>query len=228
MAGAVQINYEPSPRYWHLSTSCQGKVLLWGGLSKDFVKMKERAKLASVMEIFDPNLRKWEQKPVTGALPPGLYAGASSSMMDTAYAFGGTDGINRHNSLHQLKASSMEWSELKVCNPQDGPMKKSGCVMVSYNDDTIVLFGGFGIPSSAIQSGSSFIKDTRSSDGRGWTNELHLFNIKEGIYNLCTYHGNAWMGDIANYIRGGSKYLIKFNYVLGWMQYILTLAMVIY
>ena len=188
MAGALENNYEPSPRYWHLSTSCQGKVLLWGGLSKDFVKMKERAKLASVVEIFDPNLKKWEQKPVTGALPPGLYAGACSSMIDTVYAFGGTDGINRHNSLHQLETSSLEWRELKVHNPHDAPMKKSGCAMVSYNDDTLVLFGGFGIPSKAIQSGSTCIKDTRSSDGRGWTNEFHLFNLKEGNFHLRLMH----------------------------------------
>ena len=28
----------------------------------------------------------------------------------------------------------------------------------------------------------SFIKNTRFTDGSGWTNEFHIYNLSEGIY----------------------------------------------
>ena len=43
----------------------------------------------------------------------------------------------------------------------------------------LLLFGGYGIPSGPTQPGEKF-KSSNFSDGRGWTNELHLFDIKEG------------------------------------------------
>ena len=59
-------------------------------------------------------------------------------------------------------------------------MRKTGCRMIPVCHDTLALFGGYGIPRGDIQAASSFIKDDRFSDGRGWTNEFHIFNVTEG------------------------------------------------
>ena len=181
MAGVLSLftrTYEPSPRYWHLSASCEGRVFLWGGCIKDLMKNKE--KLAAAVETFEPYLERWEQRHATGMLPPGLYRGASSALVDSLYTCGGSDGSSRHNCIHKLETSEMKWCEVPQRNPHYGPMEKAGAAMVSYNDDTLVLFGGYGIPRSTIQSGITFIKSKRLFDGRGWTNELHLFNVNEG------------------------------------------------
>ena len=36
------------------------------------------------------------------------------------------------------------------------------------------------IPSGPTQPGAEFIKDSRFTDGRGWTNELHVFDVQKG------------------------------------------------
>ena len=43
-----------------------------------------------------------------------------------------------------------------------------------------LLFGGYGIPSDPIQPGAEFVKSSRFTDGRGWTNELHTFDLIKG------------------------------------------------
>ena len=164
----------------HLAATVGRKTYLWGGRTKDFSE-KSREKLGSVVETFDPYLEQWEQQPTKGAPPPGLYNGACASLMDSMYICAGTDEINYYSSLHQLNTTTLKWSESLQQNPKDGPMRKVGCGMISYNDDTLALFGGFGISSSELQS---VIKSRQFPDGRRWTDEFHLFDIKKGVFQL--------------------------------------------
>lgn len=60
------------------------------------------------------------------------------------YVYGGWDGQKAHNVLHQLDLSTFTWSVVKVENPDDAPPKMSGCGIVAYGDDKLVLFGGYG------------------------------------------------------------------------------------
>ena len=91
--------------------------------------------------------------------------------------YGGVDGSRVLNCLHQLDTQSWTWSELT----KSGPMRKGGCGMIAF-DRKLLLFGGDGIPSGPTQSGAKFIKikNSNNTDGSGWTNELHLFDLKEG------------------------------------------------
>ena len=54
----------------------------------------------------------------------------------------------------------------------------------------LVLFGGYGSFSVPIDPGITFVRDTRYSDNRGWTNELHIFDLNkgEGIASWCVFH----------------------------------------
>ncbi len=58
-------------------------------------------------------------------------------------------------------------------------MRKTGCGMVAYKS-SLVLFGGYGVPSGPTPPGAEFAQNTRYTDGRGWTNELHTFDLEEG------------------------------------------------
>ena len=174
--------YEPSPRFGHCAAPViRGRCLLWGGRDSDF-SASGRKKLASTVEIFDPYLEVWEKKTTSGLSPPGLKLGVSASLLDQLYSFGGyNDDASFYNSLHTLDPTSLEWKELRVLNQADGPMRKTGCGMVSYNGNRLSLFGGYGIPTGPTQPGATFTEDTSYTDGSGWTNELHIFNINEGM-----------------------------------------------
>ena len=56
-------------------------------------------------------------------------------------------------------------------------MPKIGCGMISFGD-SLGVFGGYGLPRGPTEP-QSFIKST---DGRGWTNEFHIYHLKEGVF----------------------------------------------
>ena len=171
--------YEPSPRFGHGVAPVGGRGYLWGGRVQDTFK-SGRMKLASTIEIFDPCLETWEKQSTTGAAPPGLRDGACTSLLDSLYWFGGYDASSYYNSLHSLDTTTLEWRELQPLNQADGPMKKTGCGMVSFLQDQLAVFGGYGIPTGPTQPGAMLTKSIDFTDGRGWSNEFHVFDITEG------------------------------------------------
>ena len=161
---------EPSPRWGHYSALVEEKFCVWGGRTKDFLHGK--SELASSVHCFHPLLEFWDVNKIGGVPPPGLYLGACASAGHHVYLYGGTDGSHRQSSLHQLDTRSWTWKQLSSA----GPMKKSSCGVVAH-DSKLVSFGGYGVPT---QPGAEFIKNSRFTDGRGWTNEVHTFDLKEG------------------------------------------------
>ena len=170
--------YEPSPRCFQYAAPIGERLFLWGGRVPDF-SARGRRNLASTVDIFDPYLETWKQQSTSGILPPGLYDGASASISNL-YSFGGFDGASSYNSFHTLNPTTLQWNELQVLNQAEGPMRKRGCKMVVYSQDQLALFGGYGFPTGPNRAGVLFTKDTSFTDGRGWSNELHLFNTNEG------------------------------------------------
>ena len=174
--------YQPMSRMRHTSAQIGSKTLLHGGLTEDYSEESKR-RLSSVLEVFDSYTELWQQKEVTGDTPaPGVFSASSAAVDGELFTFGGYDGSIYYNSLHRLKNAS-QW--LKLC-PQNGvesPMAKTGAGMVAFGNQ-LLLIGGYGIPHSPAQPGAAFIKSRGrgGSDGRGWTNELHIFNIKNGMH----------------------------------------------
>ena len=159
---------EPSPRNGHFSTVVENNLYIWGGGGKEVD--------VSIVHHYDPNTETWSDKRCEGLPPPGSTRGAFASIGHHLYTYGGYDTANYdHGTLHGLDTMSWMWSQLS----SDGPMKKHGCRMITY-DCKILLFGGYGVPSGPIQPGAEFVKDTIASDGSGWTNEVHIFDLKEG------------------------------------------------
>ena len=125
--------YEPSPRCFQYAAPIGERLFLWGGRVPDF-SASGRRNLASTVDIFDPYLETWKQQSTSGALPPGLYNGASASISNL-YSFGGFDGASSYNSFHTLNSTTLQWNELQVLNQAEGPMRKRGCKMVVYSQD---------------------------------------------------------------------------------------------
>ena len=167
--------YEPLPRFRHISSRVGSKVVVQGGLTKDFFE-KSRQHLSSVVEIFDLYSESWEQRPVAGDAPsPGTYGAASASLHDDLFSFGGIDGSRHFNTLHRLDTEKLCWSQVSSQNAVGAPIPKWGCGMIAFANG-LGVFGGYGVPTEP----RSFIKDTRFTDGRGWTNEFHIYNLSEG------------------------------------------------
>ena len=170
--------YEPLPRFCHISSRVGSKVVVQGGRTKDF-SVKRRRHFSSVVEIFDPYSESWEQRPVTGDAPsPGTNAAASASLLDDLFSFGGTDGSQFFNTLRRLDTEKLCWSQVSPQNADGAPMPKSGCGMIAFGNG-LGVFGGYGVPRGPTEP-QSFIKSTKFTDGRGWTNEFHIYNLSQG------------------------------------------------
>ena len=175
--------YHPLPRFGHCAAQIGEKAYLWGGRTQNF-STSGRKTLQSEIEIFDSFHETWSKKNVNGPAPPGLIAGACTVVAEALYHFGGTDGHSWHNTLHSLDTVSLDWRAPHghIQNPGDQPMLKSVSGLVTYADEaSLILFAGYGIQNGPSQPGSRFVQDTNYSDGRGWTNEFHCFNLTNGM-----------------------------------------------
>ena len=175
--------YQPSPRFNHCAAQVGEKSYLWGGRTQKF-SLSSRQTLASVTEIFDVFSETWKTRTATGAPPPGLLGGACTVVSETLYHFGGHDGHSLYNTLHCLDTLSLDWRELHghAQNLAAQPMPKTGCGLVTYTDTaSLALFAGYGVPSGPTQPGATFVQHTNFTDGNGWTNEFHLFNLTNGM-----------------------------------------------
>ena len=135
---------------------------------------KEKDVLASSVHSFNPVLESWAENKPSGAPPPGLHSGASASEGHHLYLFGGYDGSHLQCSLHQLDTRSWVWKQL---SSGGGPMRKGGAGMVTCGSK-LVLFGGYGVSTGSIQPGAKFVADNKFTNGTGWTNELHTFDLR--------------------------------------------------
>ena len=179
--------YEPSPRFDHYAVPVRGRLYAWGGRTQDFSESGRR-KLKSVVETFDPYTEVWQQRGTSGSPPPGVYAGACAAVGDSMYVSCGSDGSKSHSGLHEFDTTTLQWKDRTA---SEGPMMKIGCQMISYEGDKLALFGGYGFPTGPVQPGSQLIKDTRFTDGGGWTNEFHLFHTREGMIRI--HHVNVYI-----------------------------------
>ena len=167
--------YEPKPRYSHYvaPAGVRGHSFVFAGITADIVKAKKDFSFHA--EVFDHYLELWKSVRTTGCPPNGLYAGACCvSPYGDLFAYGGEDGHVFRGGLYKL--SSLKWSQLSVESNANGPMKKVGCALICFTQTKIVVIGGYGLPHGQLQRGSSFVRDKSSSDGKGWTNEIHIFD----------------------------------------------------
>ena len=173
--------YEPSARMFQTSFSVEGRVYVWGGASQDALSgsKDDITKLASSIEQFDPYLEVWTQLNTAGTPHPRLMYAACASYGEHVYMYGGTNN-KFEGVLSCLNVKTLTWSQLSPARTAGGPMRKAACGIVHFHHDKLAVIGGGGIPTGPTQPGSSFIRDTMSTDGRGWTNEVHVFNISQG------------------------------------------------
>ena len=180
--------YEPTARGGHASFSVQGRVYVWGEDTQDSLG---DGKLADSIEIFDPYLEEWNHLGTAGT--PPLSGSFCTSFGERVYVYTGYTG--RHSDASVLNYldpktlaghnSGQSQAQLKG-QLMDRAMRKWGCDMVHFHHDKLAVIGGCGFPTGPTQPGSSFIRINTFADGRGWSNEIHVFVISQGRHNQ--YH----------------------------------------
>ena len=175
----AQSLYEPDPRYGLYSAVINEELCVWGG------------KVAGTsLQVYHPCLELWRQLDTRGPPPPGLYAGASAHSENYLYVYGGVkDDGSKSGCLHRLDTKTSSWTQL-AAHSADAPMKKGGYEMIVYKNSVIII-GGFGVRNGPIQPGSEWMKwrDKDNDEGpntKGWTNEMHKYDLREGEGVNCT------------------------------------------
>ena len=174
--------YQPSPRAWHCTAQVGETSILWGGLTQDFPESGRKTYEIEMFNIFDET---WAKKTTTEDPPPGLYFCACTEMSETLYHFGGRYGRFYYNALHSLNTETQQWKELHQRNSTNQPMPKSACGIAAYYNKALgitnlAVFAGYGRLNNGTKAKERFVPHDKFSDGRGWTNEFHLFNLKNG------------------------------------------------
>ncbi|XP_064393334.1 kelch domain-containing protein 2-like [Halichondria panicea] len=88
--------------------------------------------------------------------------------------------------MGKLDLDTLQWTEFQSSGSQ--PMKKICCGLVRVNEKTLCCFGGYCIE-GPTQPGATFTRNTRFTDGRGWTNEIQFFNIENGVWSSPELRG---------------------------------------
>ena len=180
---ATQEVYEPAVRFFHVCFSLNNRVYVWGRETVDFETGSEadKIKLGSCIEQFNPDLEVWRQLNTAGTPHPGLFGAACVSDGENVFMYGGGCGNRYEGVLSRLNLETLTWSQLSP-ETAGGPMRKEGCGLIIVQDK-LVLIGGYGYPTGPIQPQSTFVRSTMVTDGRGWSNEIHEFNMSQGSHS---------------------------------------------
>ena len=157
-------NNSPSARVDPFIASAGNLVYLWGGQGDTEPE---------AVFLFHRDTKTWARQCTRGPHPPAWvsYGGCCISG-EHLYIYGGEDReLRQYGVLYELNTNSWTWRQLSDGNA-GGPGKKSGCRIIPYQDQLLVV-GGFyhGMPSSR-QAGASY-ENLR-------TNEVHSFNLTTG------------------------------------------------
>ena len=138
-------------------------VYLWGG---------EEDNEPETVLIYRHDTETWMGEVTKGPHPPaGLRNGGCTISGQCLYLYGGDIEGMCHGDLYELNIKSWTWR--KVCDGgAGGPGKRSGCRMIPYQDQLLVVGRFYGNTASSRQAGASYVA--------GRTNEVHSYSLTTG------------------------------------------------
>ena len=153
----------PSVRARPFIASAGDLVYLWGGLGDTEPE---------AVFLFRRDTKTWAKQSTRGQHPPaGLRNGGCCISGTHLYIYGGSDGNSHYGTLYELNTNSWTWRQLSDGDTK-GPGRKSGCRMIPYQDQLLVVGGTYGEAPSSRQAGASY-ED-------GYTNEVHCYDLTTG------------------------------------------------
>ncbi len=171
--------HEPEPRRSAGGATIGDKFFIYRGNLKSFEGDLPYPR-ASHVHVFAMRLAKWSTVQTTGQHPPSLWGFACVAIGHRIYYFGGYDGTMTSftNALHEFDSIASHWRALDSANPDAAPMAKMSSAVIAVDDETLCTLGGFGMPTGRPPAGSRFVPSSAYRDGRGRTNEIHLYSLR--------------------------------------------------
>ena len=131
---------------------------------------------------------KWERKSTTATPTAGVMNYACTNIRDNNILyFGGSciPGDCFRNDLFELDTFTNEWREIINSSPDNGPMRKNACGIISFDingEDNLLVIGGFGPIAITTQTNSQYILHPNIPN-LCYTNEIHSMcvNSSPGI-----------------------------------------------
>ena len=177
-------------RVRHSTVVISDRLYCWGGYKKNLPMVHyndKKRKFTSCVDTFDLTTLHWERKSTTATPPAGVFDYACTNIGDNILYFGGSCKPNDcfHNDLFELNTLTNEWREIINSSPDNGPMRKHDCGMISFNinaEDYLVVIGGFGHTPISTHTGFEYIPDVNNPNFC-FTNEIHTMcvNSSPGI-----------------------------------------------
>ena len=159
-------------------------MYVWGGLHEDLPLVhdnEDKRKFTSSFDIFHLPTSKCERKSTTGTPPSGVMGYACTNIGNTIYYFGGSCKADDcyHNNLYELNTITNKWGEIVNSTPDNVPMRKNACGMISFNingKDKLLLVGGLGPTPVTTHSHSQYVPNPNKPN-LCYTNETHLMCV---------------------------------------------------
>ena len=156
----------------------------WGGNQKDLPQVhdnEEKRKITHSIDLFHLPTFTWERRSTTGTPPVGVRIYACTKIDNKIFYYGGNckPGDCHHNNLYELNSLTNNWREVVNCTPDNVPMKKIYCGMISFKINrkyNLLVFGGFGpVPITTTHSHSQY--SPPNNPNRCYTNEVHMMCV---------------------------------------------------
>ena len=163
---------EPPPERQPFANSVGMKVYRWAG--KEGSKEKQ-----CKVDVFDPIRESWKRLVSSGDVPSGVCGGATATVLNDMYTYGGYVSGTPYNGLHKLDTMTMRWSYIHPGGAVR-PSPKTGCKLVPIPGNRLALFGGY-TPKVVKKHKNPLQKNTTTG---GTCNELHIFHIAKGVHYI--------------------------------------------
>ena len=168
----------------HSTVVIDNILYCWGGNQKDIPYVhdnEEKKKITYSIDLFHLPTFKWQKTSTTGTPPVGMKGYACTNIDNNIFHYGGNckPGDCYHNNLYELNSLTNNWREVVNSTPDNPPMKKINCGMISLKINGkyyLLVLGGFGRVPVAIPSHSQYIPHPNMPN-RCYTNEAHIMCV---------------------------------------------------
>ena len=172
-------------RAYHSTIVNSDRLYCWGGEQEGLPMVHynaEKRKFTSSIDIFHLPTLKWERRSTTATPPAGVKRYACTNIRDSILYFGGSCKPTGcfHNDLYELDTLTNEWREIINSSPDNGPMRKRSCGMISFNmngEDNLLVIGGLGPTPITTQTDSLYVPSPNIPN-HCFTNEIHSMCVK--------------------------------------------------
>ena len=165
----------------HSTVVINNTLYCWGGNQKDLPIVhdnEEKKKFTSSIDLFHLPTLSWERKFTTGTPPVGVRGYACTKIDNNIFYYGGNCKHDDcyHNNLYELNSLTNNWREVVNSTPNNVPMKKIRCGMISFKMNgkyNSLVLGGYGPVPVTTHSHFQYIP-VPDTPNRCITNEAHM------------------------------------------------------